>query len=90
MGNMKTRVLTTLYNMCSGHFSTTRTEILTCFHCNEHKEVHEAIEELINDKLVFAIPSRNNLGQLKGVVHLINWGNFSDDMIGQSLITRNK
>lgn len=87
---IKTKVLTTLYNMSSGHFSTTRTEILTLFPCNEHKAVHEAIEELKKDNIIYSCSVRNDLGMFKGIQHYINWSNFSDDMIDQSLITEDK
>ncbi|MCS4164423.1 hypothetical protein [Sphingobacterium sp. BIGb0116] len=87
---MKKKVLTVIYNMSSGNFSTTRTEILTCFPCNEHKVVHEAIEDLKKDDIVLAIPMRNCLGHFQGVQHYINWDKFTDDMIDQSLITEDK
>lgn len=84
---MKTKVLTILYNMSSGHFSTTRTEILSCFPCEEHGQVHEAIDELINDDLVYSLSMRNDIGQFVGVQHYINWGKFEDDMIDQRLVS---
>lgn len=87
MNNEIKKVLTVLYNMSSGNFSTTRTEILTCFPCNEHKVVHETIKELVKENIVHAIPMRNSLGHFKGIQHYINWEKFTDDMIDQSLVS---
>lgn len=83
---MKTETLTVIYNMLSGHFSTTRTEILTCFPCEKHKEVHTAIEDLKKAGILYSEMVRTELGCFYGICHFIDWEKFNDDMINQSLI----
>lgn len=72
--------------MLSGHFSTTRTEILSCIPCEEHKEAHEAIEGLKAEGIVYSQSMRYDTGQFAGVQHFINWDAFNNSMIDQSLI----
>lgn len=84
---MKKKVLTVLYNILSGHFSTTRTEILSCFPCEDHKEVHEAIEALKKDGILYSQSMRYDTGQFAGVQHYIDWEKFEDGMIDQSLVS---
>lgn len=72
-------ILTTLYNMCSGHFRTNRVDILECFEPSKRKVVLDALTSL---KLKGIVYINDNPGDWN---HYINWDVFKDEMIDQEL-----
>lgn len=82
MTREETVVLTTLYNMLSGHFKTNKKAILTCFDPSKHQEVINALLSLRSKRIVYIdeYPFGWN--------HCIDWDIFKEEMIDQEL--RNK
>ena len=85
---MKTEVLTVLYNMCSGHFSTRLKDIQECFLTEEGPLVQEAINELKREELVYTVLSRNDEGKFAGNQCYINWNNFKEEMLDQEAVEK--
>lgn len=67
-------VLTTLYNMLSGYFKTTKTEILSCFKKSEHNFVKETLDYLEVRGIIYK----------EGYRYYIRWDLFNDAMINNS------
>lgn len=79
MTREETVVLTTLYNMLSGHFKTNKKAILTCFDPSKHKEVINALLMLKSKSIIYINETPFDWN------HYINWDVFKDEMINQEL-----
>lgn len=73
----ETLVLTVVYNMLSGYFKTTQTEILSCFKKKQHTEVKAALNGLLSTGIMYWVDRR----------YYINWESFKDEMINQDLVS---